>query len=176
MRLMRSSFSSVLDQPPFNQWGIEKVAVERPQHQPRPSTVEGNREDSTTTRPPRSVRYCGRVVVDRYLLPPYTPRKALDGKSFPFHDACTYVFDLVVAGLNNEDGSSGGDTKRNPLVESSAGNCNDGFASEDRLSPPPASSLQPVTEDLIKRIRERCICGIKQPTATSSRVKKRRKR
>ena len=40
------------------------------------------------------LRYVGRVVMDRCLLPPYVPRKALDRKSFPVHDACTYVFSL----------------------------------------------------------------------------------
>merc|ERR1712176_441559 len=34
----------------------------------------------------------GRVVFDKCLLPPYTPRKALDKKSFPCHDACLYLF------------------------------------------------------------------------------------
>jgi hypothetical protein len=38
--------------------------------------------------------YIGRIVLDRCLVPPYVPRKALDRKSFPVHDACTYVFAL----------------------------------------------------------------------------------
>jgi hypothetical protein len=46
--------------------------------------------------------YYGRVVFDRYTFPGYVPRKALDKKSFPSHDACTYVFGL--------------DKKRNPLT------------------------------------------------------------
>jgi hypothetical protein len=36
--------------------------------------------------------YLGRIVFDKYLFPPYTPRKALDNRSFPVHDACTFVF------------------------------------------------------------------------------------
>jgi ribosomal protein L16 Arg81 hydroxylase len=29
------------------------------------------------------------------LFPPYIPRKALHHKSFPSHDACTYIFGLT---------------------------------------------------------------------------------
>jgi 25S rRNA (uracil2634-N3)-methyltransferase len=56
--------------PPFNQWKLEHVVA------------EGSPE----------VRYAGRIVLDRALLPPYIPRKALDRKSFPCHDACIYIF------------------------------------------------------------------------------------
>lgn len=42
-----------------------------------------------------NVKYLGRIVLDRCLLPPYIPRKALDRKSFSVHDACTYIFGLV---------------------------------------------------------------------------------
>ena len=60
--------------PPFNQWKLEEVAM---------------------SAAPNNVRYLGRVVLDRGLFPPYVPRKALDRKSFPCHDACTYIFDVV---------------------------------------------------------------------------------
>ena len=58
--------------PPFNQWKLEEIAM---------SAVE-------------NVYYLGRVVLDRSLFPPYVPRKALDRKSFPCHDACTYILCL----------------------------------------------------------------------------------
>lgn len=58
--------------PPFCQWGMEKVALEG---------VDQSK-----------LGYKGRVVFDKCLLKPYTPRKALDRKSFPCHDACIYVF------------------------------------------------------------------------------------
>ena len=49
----------------------------------------------------------GRLVLDRCLLPPYVPRKALDRKSFPVHDACTYVFSLealdMTSGCGHDD-------------------------------------------------------------------------
>lgn len=55
--------------PPFNQWNV----VETMMHD-------------------QQLDYIGRIVVDRALFIPYVPRKALDRKSFPHHDACTYVF------------------------------------------------------------------------------------
>jgi len=63
--------------PPYNHWGLEKVALE----------VTANGSDNG-----RQFEYKGRVVLDKCTLPPYTPRKALDKKSFPCHDACFYVF------------------------------------------------------------------------------------
>jgi 25S rRNA (uracil2634-N3)-methyltransferase len=60
--------------PPFNQWNIAEIAF---------------------SVAPDNIRYLGRVVLDRHLFPPYVPRKALDRKSFPCHDACTYIFQLV---------------------------------------------------------------------------------
>jgi 25S rRNA (uracil2634-N3)-methyltransferase len=58
--------------PPFNQWRLEEV-------------VTGTCDD---------VHFQGKVVFDRATTPPYTPRKALDRKSFPCHDACTFIFSL----------------------------------------------------------------------------------
>ena len=60
--------------PPFNQWKLEDVVT------------------SACDDPGYS--YHGRVVLDRAVLPPYVPRKALDKKSFPCHDACIYIFGL----------------------------------------------------------------------------------
>jgi len=59
--------------PPYNQWKLERVALEN-------------------TLQDEDIHYMGKVVLDRYLLPSYTPRKALDRKSFPCHDACFYIF------------------------------------------------------------------------------------
>jgi 25S rRNA (uracil2634-N3)-methyltransferase len=58
--------------PPFNQWKIDEVAT---------TNID-------------SVYYKYRVVLDRSLFHPYVPRKALDRKSFPCHDACTYIFEV----------------------------------------------------------------------------------
>jgi hypothetical protein len=62
--------------PPFNHWQLEQVALEQ---------CQGDGEVA-------DLEYAGRVVLDRFLLPPYTPRKALDRKSFPCHDACFFWF------------------------------------------------------------------------------------
>ena len=67
--------------PPFNQWKIDVVAI------------------SSTD----NVRYLYRVVLDRILFHPYIPRKALDRKSFPCHDACTYIFEVSGASTAPND-------------------------------------------------------------------------
>ena len=59
--------------PPFNQWKLEDVVI---------SACNGADHYD----------YLGRVAFDRALFPPYVPRKALDKKSFPCHDACVYIF------------------------------------------------------------------------------------
>lgn len=71
--------------PPYNQWMLEHVALD--------------------SLPKDSVRFLGKVVLDRYLLPPYTPRKALDRKSFPCHDACFYIFGLTDASTEVKHGT-----------------------------------------------------------------------
>lgn len=62
--------------PPYNQWQMEKIAME---------DIHRNGNEP-------NFEYKGRLVFDKQLLPPYTPRKALDRKSFPCHDACIYIF------------------------------------------------------------------------------------
>jgi 25S rRNA (uracil2634-N3)-methyltransferase len=64
--------------PPYNHWKLEEVAVERSLGDPL-------------------MKFCGRVVLDRFTLSPYTPRKALQRKSFPCHDACLFVFRMESA-------------------------------------------------------------------------------
>jgi hypothetical protein len=62
--------------PPYNQWKLETVAMEA-------INKNGNAFE---------FEYRGRLVFDKCNLHPYSPRKALDRKSFPHHDACVYVF------------------------------------------------------------------------------------
>lgn len=97
--------------PPFNQWRIENVALE--------GISQGD-----------GLHYLGRIAFDRYLFPPYVPRKALDKKSFPSHDACTYVFGLDVNALQHAA------TK---------------FVAAEHVSP---SSLVTVDSQLVIKIRE----------------------
>jgi 25S rRNA (uracil2634-N3)-methyltransferase len=73
--------------PPFDQWGLVDVVTNAVSDDPWV--------------------YRGRIVLDRALWPPYVPRKALDRKSFPCHDACTYVFaraSVVAAESSNTAG------------------------------------------------------------------------
>ena len=77
--------------PPYDQWGLERVAVE---------------EDGVwSEKDPCPLEYKGRVVFDKCLLPPYTPRKALNKKSFPYHDACLFVFGWKTQKDTDENGS-----------------------------------------------------------------------
>jgi 25S rRNA (uracil2634-N3)-methyltransferase len=108
--------------PPFNQWNIEEVAVE--------SLQDDNNKDGA------NVYYLGRVVLDRFLYPPYVPRKALHHKSFPAHDACTYIF-----GLKQEGASA------------LATNVIDFDKSKDTSIEPSASTLVRVTPNLIRLLR-----------------------
>jgi 25S rRNA (uracil2634-N3)-methyltransferase len=60
--------------PPFNQWKLEDIVT----------SADGI----------PAYKFNGKVVLDRALMPPYVPRKALDKKSFPCHDACVFIFSL----------------------------------------------------------------------------------
>ncbi|KAG7359293.1 protein of unknown function DUF2431 containing protein [Nitzschia inconspicua] len=72
--------------PPYNHWNLPELVVngqQRPQERQQATTP--------SLQLPR-LYYAGRIVLDRGVLPPYTPRKALDRKSFPCHDACFFIF------------------------------------------------------------------------------------
>ena len=109
--------------PPFNQWKLEEVATEACRGAP-------------------IVKYQGRVVLDRFTLKPYTPRKALDRKSFPCHDACFYIF-----GVNDMDRTfESGNSFPNSIPNDTVSDANDG----DKKS----AVIVPVTQDLIAKIRD----------------------
>lgn len=77
--------------PPFNQWSLEHIALEHP----KSSCILSDDIDRASlfhNGKNNAMKYVGKVVLDRAVLQPYTPRKALDRKSFPCHDACIYVF------------------------------------------------------------------------------------
>ncbi|KAL3911262.1 MAG: hypothetical protein SGILL_007349 [Bacillariaceae sp.] len=69
--------------PPYNQWKIQEVALSEQCDQKRSQNCGFDAP---------FFHYAGKIVMDRCLIPPYTPRKALDRKSFPCHDACFYIF------------------------------------------------------------------------------------
>jgi 25S rRNA (uracil2634-N3)-methyltransferase len=70
--------------PPFDQWQIEQAVLG--------DDNDGDGGDNDDRPQPPELVYLGRIVLDRAIWPPYVPRKALDRKSFPHHDACTYIF------------------------------------------------------------------------------------
>lgn len=116
-----------LRQPPFNQWGIESIV-----------------SDACP-----ELRYCGRIVFDRYLTPPYTPRKAMDRKSFPVHDACVYAFDA---------GNGGNPLEQNTIELKLA-----------KKHPSPSKFLK-VDPDLIDSLRSAMIKkDLKSPRVTKKR-------
>jgi hypothetical protein len=53
--------------------------------------ISGQTTVTNDNRNHPNLYYAGCIVFDRFLIPPYTPRKALNAKSFPFHDACIFV-------------------------------------------------------------------------------------
>ena len=135
--------------PPFNQWSIEKVALQL--------CNDGDSEDP-------KVCYEGRIVLDRCLLPPYQPRKALHAKSFPCHDACFYIFRVAAAGGATQSQQS---TLPKKTIQY------DVSSDQKDISP----GLYPVSPKLIHFIRDKLLA---QAAATNRRKsdknKKRRKK
>jgi len=106
--------------PPYNQWDMETVAMEE-------INKNGNELD---------FEYRGRLVFDKCNMPPYVPRKALDKKSFPCHDACVYVFGF-----------------RRRSVESTIPNNEKADIDLDATTSLDPSSVIPVTTKLIDTLR-----------------------
>ena len=132
--------------PPFNQWGLEMVALEG-------IHKSGIIED---------FEYKGRIVLDKCALPPYTPRKALDRKSFPCHDAVVFVFGRSVGKSTIPDD----DDVVNHLD-----------VKKQQLTP---SAVIPVTAKLIENVRSVHIKlpgdeSKKRPSIVSSKSKKGKK-
>ena len=127
--------------PPYNQWKLEEVATEKCKDDP-------------------VVEYQGRVVLDKFTLSPYTPRKALDRKSFPCHDACTFIFGILrgknlghcsPSSIPDADVTSGGDNNDDDV-----------------------SVLVPVTREFIERIREKHLHQLSTQKQTSNKKRNNR--
>jgi 25S rRNA (uracil2634-N3)-methyltransferase len=132
--------------PPFNQWKLEEVAVEDCKGDP-------------------IVKYRGRVVLDRFTMKPYTPRKALDRKSFPCHDACFYIFGVT----EQTKQSLGSDDSFPSSIPNETSNVDEGHEK--------SAALVPVTKDLIAKIRNANIRkAAKQGNATRKKNKKKKYR
>lgn len=125
-----NSISSLLCKPPFNQWKIEDVAI----------SASKDNDD-----PP--LQYYGRICFDRCLFPPYIPRKALDKKSFPVHDACTFMFGL--------------DSESNPLSD----------AVKKYESLPDSLGMINVNEKIISHIRQTLLTSTTYTRVTQKRQK-----
>ena len=104
--------------PPFNHWGLEKVALEGADPQ---------------------FDFKGKIVLDRCNLPPYIPRKALDRKSFPCHDACDYVFGW-------SDGSGDDSNPSIPKADAEADQ-------EDDISRIEPARIVKLTTEMLERVR-----------------------
>ena len=134
--------------PPYNQWKLENVAV------------QGCTGDPI-------IKYCGRVALDRFTLSPYTPRKALDRKSFPCHDACIFVFGMESATTTPDEGKVS--FPRSLPIDTDFSD-NYAHVGENQLT-----TLVPVTRNLISRIREIHLCRATKQAAGCTGPKKRRK-
>ncbi len=76
--------------PPYCQWKIEQVALNGWRVSIQNDVDDDNNSNEQNSACP--LEYKGRIAFDKCILPPYVPRKALDKKSFPCHDACLYIF------------------------------------------------------------------------------------
>jgi hypothetical protein len=131
--------------PPYNQWTLEKVAI------------QGCKGDPI-------IKYCGRVAFDRFTLYPYTPRKALDRKCFPCHDACIFVFGMESAKRNPDESKF--------LFPSSIPIETDLSDSDALVGDNQLTTLVPVTKNLISRIREIHLCRATKHAAECTGPKK----
>lgn len=90
--------------PPYDQWKLEEIVIQEEEEEEEVVVVVvedlDHKDDNhlcdeakkSNDYPSCPLVYMGRIVFDRCLLMPYIPRKALDKKSFPCHDACLFVF------------------------------------------------------------------------------------
>jgi len=127
--------------PPFNQWKLEQVAL--------------------SAAP--NVSYLGRVVLDRNLFPPYVPRKALDRKSFPCHDACTFIFAVRDGNINDDDVND--ESNNNPLLSLAISDPSDLLLQqqgEKNSHVVLSRKLVAVTPDLIKDLRKRLLFAVEE--------------
>ena len=143
--------------PPYNQWNLEEVAIE-------------NQKPQTNKSP--SLYYSGRIVLDRFLIPPYTPRKALDKKSFPCHDACFYIFSQEPT----TDQQSTASTKKKLFSPTIPRDENEGVArSTNACSNTPSYSMvikiEPELIRLIRRNHMRKCCPAKKRKRNSAKRK-----
>lgn len=135
--------------PPYDQWRLERVALEAPSSDAGSSDAKG---ESAMKR--NTMRYAGRVVLDKCLLHPYTPRKALCRKSFPCHDACIYIFskDRPSSTFDGDEVVNDASDSMPPTIPVDR---TDGDSSQTHLLS--SSTIVPVTRDLIRYLRSKIL-------------------
>jgi Domain of unknown function (DUF2431) len=170
--------STIFPKPPFNQWQIQDVALAA-----MSSLDNDDNDDKQQSQQHRVVYYWGRVVLDRALFPPYIPRKALHSKSFPIHDACTYIFGHCNNSSNNNASNVASPRGLDTDVVHLDLDDNDDFINNDDILTVSAATLVPVTRPLILSLRRHLLQYImpsldkkKNATSISKRNKKKRRR
>jgi 25S rRNA (uracil2634-N3)-methyltransferase len=142
--------------PPYDQWGLEKVAVEDCSREDAATSGKSELESVSEQQRvwsddcPCPFEYKGRVVFDKCLLPPYTPRKALDKKSFPCHDACLYAFGWKERGDGDQRSKKANFDIKTSFPSTIPVNQGDDSKNEMGRS---NVGVVPVTEELIDKIR-----------------------
>jgi 25S rRNA (uracil2634-N3)-methyltransferase len=143
--------------PPFDQWQIEQAVLGSDDN-------DGDDDGDNDDRPPPPLVYLGRIVLDRAIWPPYVPRKALDRKSFPHHDACTYIFvktdnNKVNNKTKNKDTNKTMENAGGVVVVATPNKTTDDMLRKSSSSPEQQQQLfatntvVPVTPDLIQTLR-----------------------
>ena len=144
--------------PPFDQWRLEHVALENI-----------NTKTNIEKDAPQELCFAGRIVLDRFLFPPYTPRKALDRKSFPCHDACFYVFSRIHQIKCSSGGFDSADAQFAPTIPDLKHGSNVSVK-------PPDCHITPVNGDLISTIRTELLRASRSPSNAFKKNSKKRKR
>lgn len=119
--------------PPYDQWKIEELVLE-----------DWQEKSNDTKQIP--LEYKARIVFDKCLLPPYTPRKALDKKSFPCHDACVFVFGLTKNYITDDSD----ELKCAPTISSDQQELGDANTEIPSIL---GDTIIPVTQNMISKIR-----------------------
>ena len=152
--------------PPYNQWKLDELvlssssvtkSITTSNRATTKNNVENNhdcnlknsflkKQEESDNDQSNTIQlyYHGRVVLDKCLYPPYTPRKALDRKSFPCHDACIYIF-----GMSNNDINTDNETNQLFKHTINIDTCRD----IEKKNEKEKQLLIPVTKEIITNIR-----------------------
>ena len=130
--------------PSYNQWGLEKVALEGIEHL---QEVQSKKKKFR-----KKFEFKGRIAFDKCTLPPYTPRKALDRKSFPCHDACIFVFGWK-SGDDSDDDTLSSSINHSTIPQANHSTMTQSCSGDTLDKMPEPSSVISVAENMIERVR-----------------------